>query len=281
MTTRNEKIAEIQNYANKLRLTALDLALSAGVEGAHLGPAYSMAEITSTLFHGIMRLDPKKFHDPNKDHFILSKGHGVLGYYPLLEQCGYITMDQLKTFEKKDSMFVGHPVHNDDICIDFSTGSLGHGLALGLGLAEGIRKKAGNGRVFVVQGDGESNEGSVWEAAMLASHLGTNNLLLVIDHNRLQSDGESHHIIDMGDMRAKWAAFGWEVRECDGHNVADILDVTQQRNQPHGKPLVVIARTIKGKGVSFFEDDNAWHHNVLTNETYNAARNELLKLFKD
>jgi transketolase len=279
MATRNEKIALIQNYANKLRLTALDLAYQAGAEGAHLGPAYSMAEITATLFHGIMRHDPKKYSDPDRDHFILSKGHGVLGYYPLLEQCGYATMDQLKTFETKDSIFVGHPVHNDDLFIDFSTGSLGHGLPLALGFAEGIRKKGGNGRVFVVQGDGESNEGSVWESAMMASHLGANNIVLIIDHNRLQSDGESHDIIDMGDMHAKWAAFGWEVRDCNGHDVADILDVTQQRNQPHCKPLAIIARTIKGKGVSFFENDNAWHHNVLSDENYQAARKELLMLF--
>jgi transketolase len=278
MAGTDEKIAEIRAYANKLRLTALDLALEAGVEGAHLGPAYSMAEITATLFHGIMRHDPKKYADPDRDHFILSKGHGVLGLYPLLEQCGYITMEQLKSFEKKDSILVGHPVHNDAIYIDFSTGSLGHGLSLGLGLALGLKKKGGAARVFVYMGDGETNEGSVWEAAMMAAHQGADNLLLVVDHNRLQSDGESRGIIDMGNMHAKWAAFGWEARDCDGHNIADILDVTQQRNQPHGKPLAVIARTVKGKGVSFFENDNAWHHNVLTPEKYQAARDELLKL---
>jgi len=275
LETQEEIIKKITNRARLMRKHALIMALDAGSNGAHLGPGYSMAEIMATLYTAIIRHDPKNPAWPDRDRFVLSKGHGVLGYYTILAECGYFPVDLLKTFETKDSPLAGHPSIHQEMGIDFSTGSLGHGLSLGLGLALVAKKDKKDIDTYVYMGDGECNEGSVWEAAMAASHFKTDNLVAVIDRNKIQSDGFSRDIIDMGDMAEKWRSFGWHVREVNGHNVTELLDAFHKRNRPSGRPYLVVAHTIKGKGVSFFENNNAWHHKSLTSDEFIGAMMEL------
>jgi len=275
MKVREELIAEIEHKARLMRKHSLDMALVAGSNGAHLGPGNSMSEIMATLYFGAMRHDPKNPLDPNRDRFILSKGHGVLGYYTALAEAGYFPVDMLKTFETDDSPLAGHPSIHHELGIDYSTGSLGHGLSLGVGSALGAKKAHKDFITYVYMGDGETNEGSIWEAAMTAAHLGLDNLVGIVDRNLLQSDGLGRDIVDMGDMAAKWRAFGWHTAEVDGHNVAALLDAFQERQRPNHKPYVIVAHTIKGRGVSFFENDNKWHHAKLTHQQYVDALAEL------
>jgi transketolase len=251
------------------------MALVAGSNGAHLGPGYSMAEIMATLYTGIIRHDPQNPVWPDRDIFILSKGHGVLGYYTILAECGYFPIELLKTFETKDSPLAGHPSIDKELGIEFSTGSLGHGLSIGVGIALAARMDGRDTDTYVYMGDGECNEGAVWEAAMSAHQFTLDNLVAVIDRNRIQSDGLSREIIDMGDMAEKWRSFGWLVREVDGHDIRQLLDAFHKRNRPNRQPYAVIAHTVKGKGVSFFENNNVWHHSKLNREQYVSALKEL------
>lgn len=272
---RIELINLIEEKAKKMRIHSLDMALVAGSNGAHLGPGNSMSEIMATLYFGVMRHDPSNPFDENRDRFILSKGHGVLGYYTALAEAGYFPVEMLKTFETNDSPLAGHPSVHKELGIDYSTGSLGHGLSLGVGCALDAKKTKKDFLTYVYMGDGETNEGMIWEAAMTAAHLGLDNLIGIVDRNLLQSDGLGRDIVDMGDMAAKWRAFGWHVVEVDGHDVAQLLDAFQTRKRPHNKPYLIVAHTIKGKGVSFFENDNKWHHARLTADQYQQALAEL------
>lgn len=275
MNAKEELIANIEHKARLMRKHSLDMALVAGSNGAHLGPGNSMSDIMATLYFGVMRHDPKNPFDPDRDRFILSKGHGVLGYYTALAEAGYFPVEMLKTFETDDSPLAGHPSIHHELGIDYSTGSLGHGLSIGVGSALGAKKANRGFMTYVYMGDGETNEGSIWEASMSAAHLGLDNLIGIVDRNLIQSDGLSRNIVDMGDMAEKWRAFGWHVVEVDGHNVPALLDAFQERKRPCNKPYVIIAHTIKGKGVSFFENDNKWHHAKLTRQQYVDALAEL------
>ena len=275
MNAKQELIVNIERKARLMRKHSLDMALVAGSNGAHLGPGNSMSEIMATLYFGVMRHDPKNPLDPDRDRFILSKGHGVLGYYTALAEAGYFPVEMLKTFETDDSPLAGHPSIHHELGIDYSTGSLGHGLSIGVGGALGAKKANKKFMTYVYMGDGETNEGSIWEAAMSAAHLGLDNLIGIVDRNLIQSDGLSRNIVDMGDMAEKWRAFGWHVVEVDGHDVPALLDAFEERQRPKNKPYVIIAHTIKGKGVSFFENDNKWHHAKLTHQQYVDALFEL------
>lgn len=273
--TREEKIDLIQRKARLMRRHSLDMARVAGSNGAHLGPGNSMSEIMAALYFCVMRHDPKNPLDPNRDRFILSKGHGVLGYYTALAEAGYFPVEMLHGFETDDSPLAGHPSIHHKLGIDFSTGSLGHGLSLGVGTALAAKRAHKDYLTYVYMGDGETNEGMIWEAAMLAPQLQLDNLIAIVDRNLLQSDGLSRDIIDMGDMAAKWRAFGWHVAEIDGHDPGAVLMALEERQRPHDRPYVIVAHTIKGKGVSFFENNNKWHHSKLTDEEYRSALREL------
>ncbi|HWR22114.1 MAG TPA: transketolase [Feifaniaceae bacterium] len=275
MNAKKELIANIEHKARLMRKHSLDMALVAGSNGAHLGPGNSMSDIMATLYFGVMRHDPKNPLDPDRDRFILSKGHGVLGYYTALAEAGYFPVELLKTFETDDSPLAGHPSIHRELGIEYSTGSLGHGLSIGVGSALGAKRANKGFLTYVYMGDGETNEGTVWEAAMSAAHLGLDNLIGIVDRNLLQSDGLSRNIVDMGDMAEKWRAFGWHVAEVDGHDVPALLDAFEERQRPKNKPYVIVAHTIKGKGVSFFENDNKWHHAKLTRQQYVDALFEL------
>ena len=271
-----QRIEKIASMAKRMRKNALAMALSAGNNGAHLGSGLSIIEIMAVLYGGIMKLDPQNPEWVDRDRFVLSKGHGTLGYYTALAESGLITSDELGAFEENGGYLPGQPTMNMEKGIEFSTGSLGLGLSLGIGVALAGRKQNKDYSVYVLMGDGECNEGSVWEAAMAASHFKLDNLIVIIDYNKMQSDGASHTVLDMGDLEAKWASFGFNAVTVDGHNIVEMYNAFKiVSNKKSGKPPVIIANTIKGKGVSFMENNNEWHHNRLVQSQYQAALAEL------
>ena len=252
------------------------MASCAGADSAHFGGALSIAEIVSTLFSYQMKIDKKNPNWDERDRFILSKGHACLAYYAALCEVGYISKEELKTFEKNDSNLLGHPVINKKLGIDFSNGSLGMGLSLGIGVAISAKKKKKNFNVYVVIGDGECNEGSVWEAAMAAPNFKLNNLYTIIDKNNFQQTGSNKDIMNVDSLKDKWSSFGWHTSELDGHNIEELCDFFEQSKKIN-KPKAIIANTIKGKGFSFSENNNNWHHSILTKSFYDKAVEELKK----
>ncbi len=267
-------IIKIEKFSKALRKNIIDMAFYAGASSAHLGGALSIVEIISTLFCHVMKYnnDPKW---EDRDRFILSKGHACLAYYAALCEIGYISKDELKTFEKDNSNLLGHPVINREIGIDFSNGSLGMGLSLGIGVALSIKKRKKNNRVFVILGDGECNEGSVWEAAMASAHFKLDNLFVFIDNNKFQQTGTNNQIMNTGDLKSKWKSFGWETINLDGHNVEELCNYFQIKDESTIMPKAIVANTVKGKGFSFSENNNDWHHSILTRKIYEKALGEL------
>jgi transketolase len=260
MESQEKIIADIESRALQMRRYAIHMALNAGQRGVHLGPSFSIMDILATLYSSVLNHDPKNPRWPDRDRFILSKGHAALGLYTALATSGYFPPELLDNYILNESPLAGHPSLNLDLGIEASTGSLGHGLSIGIGMALAAKKNRQRYNTYVLVGDGESNEGTVWEAAMAASHFGLDNLVVIVDRNKLQADGYTRDIMDMGDVADKWRSFGWAVREVDGHNVAQLLDAFHQKSRPGRSPYAVIAHTTKGKGVSFFENNKAWHH---------------------
>lgn len=270
MKASEETIQQLKDFANNMRKCALDTALEAGKLSTHLGGGLSIIDITATLYGAVMRLDPANPTWDERDRFILSKGHGVIGYYTALAERGFIKKEELMTFERTGSALLGHPVMNRSKGIEFTNGSLGMGLSLGIGVALAGRSANKDYKVFVLMGDGECNEGSIWEAAMSAPQLKLDNLIAIVDKNNFQLGGRNEEILDLLDLRAKWASFGWNAIEVDGHDISQLYDAFTQP-ATRGKPLCVIANTIKGKGFSFTENNNDWHHAILTQKQYEQA----------
>ncbi len=268
-----EEIEKIRNFSKRVRKHILHMALHAGASSSHFGGALSIVEIISTLFAHKMNLNKDNKHLETRDRFILSKGHACLAYYAALCEIGFIKENELKTFEKNDSNLLGHPVLNEELGIEFSNGSLGMGLSIGIGLCISSKKKNNNFNVYVILGDGECNEGSVWEAIMAASHFKLDNLFAFIDRNNFQQTGSSDEIMSLSNLKDKLISFGWNTIEIDGHNINEISNALHLRKE--GKPTAIIANTIKGKGFSFSENNNSWHHAVLTKSTYEKAVTEL------
>lgn len=243
------------------RIDILDAGLSAEKNGAHLAPSLSVVDICLAILNEFNKSD---------DVFVLSKGHGALGYYAAMHQMGMITDKQFASFEQNGGDFPGQPSRSASNGISYSSGSLGMGLSYGLGVA--LAKRASLGKVYVVLGDGELNEGSNWEAASLASRYNLDNLIAIVDNNSLQSDGKCDEIVGQK-LESLWEAHGWIVKTCDGHSIDVILKT--MKSEHAGKPLVVLAKTIKGKGVSFMENNNSWHHAILSVEDYHKAIEEI------
>tara|TARA_B110000971_G_C20033726_1_gene512979 strand:- start:2855 stop:3685 length:831 start_codon:yes stop_codon:yes gene_type:complete len=273
MNKKEETLKEIKNFSNRVKKNILEMAFSAGASSSHFGGALSIVDIVSVLFGHRMKLND----DPNwddRDRFILSKGHACLAYYAALCEVGYISKDELKTFEKNDSNLLGHPVTNKKLGIDFSNGSLGMGLSLGIGVSIALKKKNKDNKVYTVLGDGECNEGSVWEAAMAASNYKLDNLFAIIDKNNFQQTGLNQDIMNTDNLIDKWSSFGWEVENLDGHNIESLFDYFNAEKKSK-KPKAIIANTVKGKGFSFSENNNNWHHAVLSKSQYEIALKEL------
>lgn len=273
-----KNILNIKKFSINLRKSILEMAFSAGSSSAHLGGALSIADILSVLFSYIMKINKNPKWE-NRDRFILSKGHGCLAYYAALCEIGYISKKELETFEKDNSNLLGHPVINRALGIDFSNGSLGMGLSLGIGVSLSLKQKKKNNNTYVVLGDGECNEGSIWEAAMAASNFNLNNLFAIIDKNNFQQTGKNKEIMNLNNLKSNWKSFGWDTYEVDGHNFVDLVKVFQLKNNSK-KPKAIIANTVKGKGISFAENNNAWHHSILTKSLYDQGLSELNKSIK-
>jgi transketolase len=264
---------ELMSMCKFMRHKILEISHTCNLS-AHLGGGLSMVEIMAVLYGRVLRYQPKNPRWHNRDRFILSKGHGVLGYFSALLASGVIDEATYKTFQTNESDLIAHPVMNLDLGIESSNGSLGQGLSMGIGIALATKKKQRDFKVYVYMGDGECNEGSVWEAVMSAAQLGLDNLTAIVDYNKLQSDGDARQIIDFADLAEKFKAFGWDVQEINGHDIAQIVDAFETPREP-GRPRVLVAHTIKGKGVSFMENNNEWHHNRLTKANYELALAEL------
>tara|TARA_Y100000590_G_scaffold410067_1_gene502807 strand:+ start:450 stop:1286 length:837 start_codon:yes stop_codon:yes gene_type:complete len=274
MQNQKEDVNIIKNFALEVRKNILEMAFVAEANSAHFGGALSIVEIISTLFSFQMKIDKKNPIWEDRDRFILSKGHACLAYYAALCEIGYISKSELKTFEKNDTNLLGHPVINRDIGIDFSNGSLGMGLSLGIGVAISSKKRNKNFKVYVILGDGECNEGSVWEAAMAAPNLLLDNLYVFIDKNNFQQTGSNEDIMNLNNLKDKWSSFGWSTYELDGHNIDSLYKFFKEEKNTK-QPKAIIANTIKGKGFSFSENNNDWHHAVLTKKLYEQALEEL------
>ena len=265
-------IVKIKQLTKEVRKNILTLSLAAGASSSHFGGSLSTVELLATLFNSVLKFDVKDPLWEDRDRFILSKGHACLGYYSVLCEKGFFAKEDLNLFEKNGSFLLGHPVINKKKGIEFSNGSLGMGLSLGIGVAIAAKKNKKNYRVFVLIGDGECNEGSIWEASMSAAHFKLNNITAILDNNNLQQTGSNDEIMSTRNLANKWKSFNWDVQEINGHNISEILAAL---NYVSEKPKLILAKTIKGKGFSFSENNNDWHHKIMTNKQYEEAIKEL------
>jgi transketolase len=246
---------ERSRYLRRLVVRALD-----GGGRGHVGSSMSLIEILRVLYDDVLRFRPAEPKWPDRDRMILSKGHGCLALYVMLADKGFISADSLDTFCHRDSILGGHPEAGKVAGVEASTGALGHGLSVGLGMALAVRAQKRDSRVFVVMGDGEINEGSVWEAAMCAGKHRVSHLTAIIDYNKIQSAGPTREIQDLEPLADKWRAFGFVAREVDGHDVGALRSVFRQLPLDAEKPTAIICHTVKGKGIPFAENDPNWHH---------------------
>jgi len=260
--------------AQRMRLNIIKLAYQVGNKGAHIAPALSCNEIMAVLYGNVMNLNPKNPSWQERDRFLMGKGHGALALYAALYEVGFFSEEKLFTYQKNGGDLPGQPSMNLSLGIEVSSGSLGNALSVGEGIALSAKKRGEKYKTYVLLGDGECNEGTIWETAMSASHFRLDNLIAIVDLNGMQSDGESAKILDMGNVREKWNAFGWNVIETDGHDIGSLYNAFHTIKQ-ESKPTVILAHTIKGHGVSFMENNNAWHHNYLSKEQYELALSEL------
>lgn len=265
--------SRLKKIAGEMRTTMIEMGYACGTS-AHFGGGLSMVEILATLYGSVLnyKVDDTRWED--RDRFILSKGHGVLGYYAALYVFGLIGKKEIESYQQNESEFIAHPIMNLDFGIESSNGSLGHGLSLGVGIALAAKLKAKEFNVYVMMGDGECNEGSVWEAVMSASHHSLGNLVAIVDRNSMQNDGESKDIMNFHSLEDVWRGFGWNVHSIDGHDFGSLKDSLLPMPNT-SQPTVIIANTVKGKGISFMENVASWHHGTLTQKTYEQAIEEL------
>lgn len=271
-------MADVQFLAGKaaeIRLNLLKMIFKAKM--GHTGSSLSDTDILTTLYYDIMQIRPDEPDWEERDRFILSKGHAVESYYCILADMGFIDKEELNTFCQYQTRLIGHP-NNKVPGIEMNTGALGHGLSIAVGMAKAAKMDNKDYRVFVLMGDGEQAEGSVWEAAMAGAHFGLDNLIGIIDRNRLQITGATEEVMGIEPLVGKWRNFGWQVLEIDGHNYGELKKCLSSTPVEEGKPTMILANTIKGKGVSFIENKAGWHHRVPSASELNQAVEELSPL---
>ncbi len=268
-----ELLRHLEEKARSIRIDIIRMLAEAG--SGHPGGSLSGVEIVTALFFHVLRLRPEEPEWPERDRFILSKGHAAPLLYAALAERGFFPREELLTLRKLGSRLQGHPVRNKAPGVEASTGSLGQGLSVGLGIALAGRLDRRDYRVYVLLGDGESEEGQVWEAAMAAAHYRAGNLTAILDFNGLQIDGRIQEVMSPLPLPEKWEAFGWAVREVDGHDFRELLEAFEWAKGVHDRPSMIIARTVKGKGVSFMEDVADWHGKAPSREQAEQALGEL------
>jgi transketolase len=268
----NQKKVELQKIATKIRLGALEEIFSAS--SGHPGGSLSIADILSYLYFDKMNVDPKDPKNADRDRLVLSKGHTAPALYAALALRGFFDTELLKTFRNKTSILQGHPDMKHIPGVDMSSGSLGQGISAACGIALSAKLDKKDYRVYTILGDGELEEGQVWEAAMFAAHYGLNNLCAFIDFNGLQIDGDITKVMNPTPIDQKFAAFGWNIAVIDGHNL-DEIEAAVAQAEKSDKPFAIICNSVKGKGVSFMENEAGWHGNAPNAEQYETAKSEL------
>lgn len=272
----NERMAtpqELEASAKRIRTEVLRMVHRA--KSSHIGSAFSMAELLAVLYGKILRVDPAKPDWPERDRFILSKGHACSALYAALAERGFFPHSWLDDFYQDGSLLAGHVTHSGVPGVEVSTGALGHGLSIACGMALSALRDKRDYRVFVLLSDGECDEGSTWEAALFAPHHHLDNLTVLVDYNKIQSLGTVKDVLDLEPLAAKWEAFGWSVREIDGHDVLQIERVLTELPLKPGRPTCIVAHTLKGKGVSFMENELLWHYRSPNAEELRGALEEL------
>lgn len=264
---------DLARIAAELRLRVVEMSHRAGTP--HLGSALSCLDILVAAYWRVLRIDAKQPADPLRDRFILSKGHAASALYAVLAERGFFPADWLKTFATHGAPLAEQPAPNCAPGVELATGSLGHGLPVGLGMALAARLQNHPYRVFVCLSDGECNEGTVWEAALLASAHKLSSLTVIVDYNKWQATGRSNEVTGLSPLRDKWAAFGWDAIELDGHNIEALVEALGRAPDSLGRPRAIVANTVKGKGISFMEDDNNWHYRVPKAEEVREAARQL------
>lgn len=275
-----EEIARLEDVARRIRVEVIRSVHHA--RAGHIGGPLSAAEVLAALYFRVMRIRPDEPGWPDRDRFVLSKGHSAIGLYATLALRGYLPLVELLTFDAAGSRLQGHPDMTALPGIDMSSGSLGVGISAAVGMALGARLTGRGARMYAMLGDGECQEGEVWEAAFVAARYRLDNLVAIVDHNRLQQYGwpgaDGLHRVppeDPGELVAKWAAFGWRVLEIDGHDMAAVVEALETPPDPAGRPTAIVSLTVKGRGVSYMEGRYQWHAGVMTPEQYAQAMAEL------
>lgn len=266
-------VPELEKMARHLRRHVVSMIATAG--SGHPGGSLSAAEIVTALYFKVLRHNPQNPHWPDRDRFILSKGHAAPILYATLAECGYFPIEELSTLRQLGSRLQGHTDKNLTPGVEMSAGSLGQGLSVGIGIALACRLDKRDYHVYVLLGDGECDEGQVWEAAMFAAHHNVDNLTAIVDYNAIQLDGRVCDIMGLEPLTDKWRAFNWHVLEIDGHNMKQILEALQKARGIRDKPTVIIAHTIKGKGVSFMENNVDFHGKAPSAQELEIALKEL------
>ncbi len=274
-----EKILKLKKIANDIRIGIVEAVHSA--KSGHPGGALSSADILTCLYFSELRIDPKSPKMPERDRFVLSKGHSCPGLYSALAHRGFFSTDELVGFRHLGSFLQGHPDMKNIDGVDMSAGSLGQGFSSACGMALAGKMDNKDYRVYTLIGDGESQEGQVWEAVMFASHYKLDNLCLIIDNNGLQIDGKVEEVMNNMPYEPKLEAFGWNVISIDGHDIEQILSAFEQAKSVKGKPTAIVAKTIKGKGVSFMENNVGWHGKAPNDDEYAQAIQNLEKIGKE
>ncbi|GAB2027409.1 transketolase [Lactovum odontotermitis] len=269
----NTDVIELKKKAVEIRREVLEMIMRS--KTGHIGSDFSCTEILVALYYGVMNVNPKKPGMPGRDQYVQSKGHAVETLWAILADKGFFKRSELETFSQFGTRLIGHP-NNKVEGVEMNTGSLGHGLPISVGVALAGKMDSQDFHTYTLMGDGELAEGSVWEGAMSAAHFKLDNLTAIIDRNGLQISGPSEMIMGVEKLKAKWEAFGWEVQEVDGNDIAVLINVLKTPNLT-GKPKVIIASTVKGKGISYMENQPEWHHKVPTPEEYEQAVKELKK----
>lgn len=271
--TRTSDLSELQSMARTVRRDIIEMIGAA--KSGHPGGSLSAVEILVTLYFDVMKHDPANPAWPERDRFILSKGHAAPVLYSVMAESGYTPKDQLNTLRRIGSIYQGHPDRRFIPALEASTGSLGVGLSLGLGMAEAAKLDKSPSRTYVVLGDGEIQEGQIWEAAMYGGFHKVDNIVAILDNNRIQLDGWVKDIMGLEPLAAKWAAFGWHVIEVDGHDIVALQAAFAEAEATKGKPSILIAHTVKGKGVSFMENNPKYHGVAPTKEEVELALKEI------
>jgi transketolase len=267
-------IVELEKTAATIRSRIIETSSKTGTP--HLGSCLSCVDILTALYFGVLSIDPANPKAANRDRCILSKGHGAMGLFHVLAARGFYPLSDLNSYGQDGGVFAEHPPTPEHLAgIEAATGSLGHGLPLGLGMAMAGRIQRRDYKVYAVLGDGECNEGSNWEAAMLASAQKVSNLCVIVDFNKWQATGRSQEVMALDPLVDKWKAFGWNAVDVDGHDFKQLLDALIQFPNANEKPTAIIAHTVKGKGASFMEDDNNWHYRIPTADEVIQAQKEL------